>query len=765
MNRELPIYAYLEQRLRECGIDPDKNRRTVADLDGKVGNYPILSADEKRDAINITYTYITGDVIPYEDGNKIRDFARIRYREQKEYEDSTGKKSTMKYWQPSGTPIHIYFPPQIVELYKKTQKRGKGRPVKVKTLYIVEGELKSLAASNYLNLPFIGIGGIHNFKDSSGTQLNEELREAINTLKPENIVLLFDADCLYVKYDEKKNLAERPTSFYNAVIKFRELLKEFSVDFYFGHVQTKYLQVAKGLDDLLNLPDVKRDEVREDLERLSIGEKKYMSILFVDPGKNKNLMKYFAIDSASNFYDANAAVIGEKTFNYRGSFYNFDGEKLNSSLQSQIDRYIVVGNSFYKTRFELTKDGGESEIVDYEKTDKSRVLLDLKGDTKALYKIPLYDFFANYPDNTENYKRIMVAYMGGQKCTYFNKYQKVTHIPIEGSWKNIERFLRHIFSEKNTSGESLYEFGLDFIQRLFYSPFDKLPILVLASTERGTGKTTFAKFMNDIFQKNAITIGNTSFNPQFTTLYAEKLLICFDEDINGIDKREMQEYIKNLTTSDLLKLEAKGENAKMIDNNLHFIMTTNRETNFISIAEDENRFAVLRVSPFEKNDPLIREKCQKEIPYFLYFLKNREYKYPERKNRFYFDPKVYETETLLNVKERTASLLGKEFRVFMRDYFITHNLTECEMAAVDILAGVTDGSRIKTSKTEIMDYLKYDMKKKPAKTGRRYKMYRIAFDPISGTETTKSYSKVGVPYTFTRDEFFTTEELKEMQQQ
>lgn len=186
---------------------------------------------------------------------------------------------------------------------------------------------------------------------------------------------------------------------------------------------------------------------------------------------------------------------------------------------------------------------------------------------------------------------------------------------------------------------------------MFYNPKDKLPILVLASDGRYTGKTTFVKFMNDIFQQNAIIMGITGFNSYYTDHYADKLLLCTEEDISGKYKRCTLDYIKYLATSDSVKLEEKGEKPQMIDNNLHFVLTTDRKNKFIPIAQDEYRFAVLRVNPIEEIDPLIREKCQKEIPYFLYYLNNREYKYPERKSWIYFDPKVYETETLLNIKK------------------------------------------------------------------------------------------------------------------
>lgn len=70
-------------------------------------------------------------------------------------------------------------------------------------------------------------------------------------------------------------------------------------------------------------------------------------------------------------------------------------------------------------------------------------------------------------------------------------YTELNHDMEAGEWPNIEKFLLHIFQSKNTSGETMYEFGLDYIQLTYFNPTQRLPILCPVSRERNTGKSTF----------------------------------------------------------------------------------------------------------------------------------------------------------------------------------------------------------------------------------------------------------------------------------
>ena len=86
----------------------------------------------------------------------------------------------------------------------------------------------------------------------------------------------------------------------------------------------------------------------------------------------------------------------------------------------------------------------------------------------------------------------------------------------------IRSLVRHIFGEQ-------YELGMDYLQLLYLQPVQKLPILLLVSEERNTGKSTFLNFLKAVFQNNVTFNTNEDFRSQFNSDWAGKLLIVVDE--------------------------------------------------------------------------------------------------------------------------------------------------------------------------------------------------------------------------------------------
>lgn len=66
--------------------------------------------------------------------------------------------------------------------------------------------------------------------------------------------------------------------------------------------------------------------------------------------------------------------------------------------------------------------------------------------------------------------------------------------------------IEHIFGEQ-------YELGMDYLQLLYLQPVQKLPILLLVSEERNTGKSTFLNFLKALFQNN-VTFNTNEDYPQ-----------------------------------------------------------------------------------------------------------------------------------------------------------------------------------------------------------------------------------------------------------
>ncbi|MDR2840389.1 MAG: DUF5906 domain-containing protein, partial [Paludibacter sp.] len=582
------LQTYFLKRLTECGLDEKSNLRTVS-FEGRPQDIPIIDVDEKNDAIVIPYVQPDGEIEYYLDGKKERAFERLRYRVPRVFTDKEGKARAQKYSQPSGTEILSYLPPAIVKRYKA----GK----KIKTLYIVEGELKALTASVKLGIDIVGIGGINNYRNKENNKLEPFLISIIDRLKPDNIVLFFDADCLAIKYEQKKELTTRLKAFYGAVCTFSELVKPFECDVYFAHVAEKFIESAKGLDDLLNLPSIDSEDLKNELIGLAVGKPKYISVQPLRGGYADRLASYFHLKDVSDFYEHYKQEIQDNEFQYNGKSYYFDGSKIASSLYLEARQYLRIGCDYYKKIWKLNAHKNIEHQIPMQVLEKwniGEINRDFgKGNFSAL--IPKYDAFVNYPDNTDNYKRIIELEHNQIKSVYYNRYNKIVIQPAPGKWQTIEHLLKHIFSSNNTAGENLYQFGLDYLQLSFTTPKQRLPVLCCVSSERNTGKTKFLEFLKLIFGENMAILDNERFTGKFTSHFSDKLFVGLDEGFIPIEQKIMKERIKNFATGATLWCEGKGKESFELDNFAHLIMCSNDETNFMQIDDGENRFAVLKI--------------------------------------------------------------------------------------------------------------------------------------------------------------------------
>jgi phage/plasmid-associated DNA primase len=84
-----------------------------------------------------------------------------------------------------------------------------------------------------------------------------------------------------------------------------------------------------------------------------------------------------------------------------------------------------------------------------------------------------------------------------------------------------------------------------------------LPILLLVSEERNTGKSTFLNFLKAVFENNVTFNTNEDFRSQFNSDWAGKLLIMVDEVL--LNRREDSERLKNSKYHVLLKGRSKRQ--------------------------------------------------------------------------------------------------------------------------------------------------------------------------------------------------------------
>ena len=701
--------SYFEDRLKQLHITDKNNVYKTRDAEGRSINFHFFTETEKGD-ISINYIGIDGAVEEYETENrKIRRFSRIRLQ---------NPKGDMKYKQPEGTETLPFVTPEILKTYKKGEK--------VATLYIVEGEFKAFAMSNF-GLPTFGIGGIHNFKDKKKDNIHPYILEYCRKCQVNNIVLLFDADCLKVEWKEDKELTTRLKSFYSALNTFNEYLKPHNITLYFSHIVAD--SEDKGIDDVLYGGRADQKLVINELEGLLTGtnERKYILTYLISGTSPFQIQRIFGLDSAKTFYENNIKVLENKEFIYKGNpYYADENGKLAVSWKGQQKNYVRIGTEYYKKIVE--KAPNKQTEINIVRWSKENINQDFHNSKEFIKMIEKCDAFTNIPENDpEKYQQIIISEKDGITSRLYNRYSPVTHVPEEGSWRTINKLLHHIFDYKNVAGESLYDFALDYIQLLYTQPIKHLPILCLVSKERGTGKTTFLNLLRAIFVENMRILDSERLMSKFNGSWAGKLIVSVDESfINMDEKNGAGNKLKMIATNATIPCEGKGKDSTEVPNISKLILCSNDEYNFVKIDMEENRYCIIKVNPIEDTrDPHMFDKMVDEIPAFLYFLKNRQLYYPE-KSRLWFEESLFETEALNKIKERTESAAVKHIKDVIKEQFYMQETDTIKLSASVILNLVKEDYRFITRMT-VKEWLKDNGYKNGTATNFKYK-YNYADD-------------------------------------
>lgn len=350
-----------------------------------------------------------------------------------------------------------------------------------------------------------------------------------------------------------------------------------------------------------------------------------------------------------------------------------------------------------------------------------------------LANVPKYDGFCTVPDHV-NYRQVI--------DNFLNLYEPIGHQPKEGDFSHIQALLHHIFGEQ-------YELGVDYLQLLYLHPVQKLPILLLVSEERNTGKSTFLNFLKAMFRNNVTFNTNEDFRSQFNSDWAGKLIIVVDEVL--LNRREDSERLKNLSTTLSYKVEAKGKDRDEIAFFAKFVLCSNNERLPVIIDPGETRYWVRKIHHLENDDTHFLQKLIEEIPAFLYFLQHRTLT-TQNVSRMWFSPKQTETAALLKIIRCNKSKYEVEAAELIKEIMECMEIDSFSFCLNDLLI-LLNLSQVRIDKHWLRKIVTEDWKLAPAPNGLTYTTYLFAcnkerrFEPIR---------RVGRYYTITRkqlDEF------------
>ena len=388
------------------------------------------------------------------------------------------------------------------------------------------------------------------------------------------------------------------------------------------------------------------------------------------------------------------------------------------------EEYIRVGTSLYKLAHQPLANG--TTVLRRIPWSFGTIRQDYgKSHTPPIKK---YDGFCTMPSHTDYHKEI---------DGFYNLYEPITHVPVEGEFPDIIKLMRHIFGEQ-------FELGLDYMQLLYRQPTQKLPILLLVSEERNTGKTTFLNFLKAVFQDNTTFNTNEDFRSQFNADWAGKLLIVVDEVL--LCRREDSERLKNLSTAQTYKVEAKGKDRQEVNFFAKFVLCSNNELFPVIIDMGETRYWVRKVMRLDSDDTNFLQKLKEQIPAFLYYLQHRPLS-TTKESRMWFNPALIRTEALERIMQSNCNHTEIDIVELLRTIMESQNVDKISFIPQDLLP-LLSLNGVKVELWHIRKVVKELWRLKPAPNALSYTTYQYDYSKPSKYG---AINRVGRFYTVTKE--------------
>jgi len=656
------------------------------------------------------------------------------------------------------------IPVQLITRYSSGEK--------ITTLVITEGLLKAFVGGNF-GFDIIGIPGITVWKPKEQRKIFKWIEDIIVKCEVTNIVWLSDGDTMTITWEQDKNLSKRRSNFYSSVKLFKQLCGDYDVDLYFKHIRED--AKGKGIDDLL-LASKKSEikKIRKELLSTNVGDGEYFHSVNVSGNSYNKLKEYFKLDSVDSFYKQNEKIIGFKKFIWKGSTYEFDldKEKVIRLLDGDATPFIQVDGQIYRKGGRLTHDGRSeptiraiSNIAFFRKEFAWHD--EPKKKAEWVYRdIPYYHGFTTVPSHTDYQESFLSGDGNGNFLRYYNSYRQLGWNPVPGKFPFIHKMLVHTFGDEKMMYENRdgsikkeidqFELGYDYMQLLWMKPKQQLPILVLASKEKNTGKTKFLELCRAIFQTNVKTITLEDLIGNFNDYYVKSLLGQVEE--TKIEKHQLVEKLKALNTNQTGKHSAKFAAGDEANNYMKIQMTSNHPETLAKIDSDETRFWLRILKTIAKKDLItdMYERMIKEIPFFLYHLQNREM-VTEDDFRSYFSPQTIYTEALGKLKKKSKWKMEQNLEDFFKTQFPNSEQTVLKYDLTQLITAVNFSKT--PSRPDVKNVLHDRWSMQPTKYPAQYYIYEVDNGGVVGDAPRKFKNRY---YTFYVNDFYSFDEIFEL---
>jgi hypothetical protein len=456
-----------------------------------------------------------------------------------------------------------------------------------------------------------------------------------------------------------------------------------------------------------------------------------------------NRCKYIPLDEPPGYYRLQGEPVHDdladgmtyskfdllQVFKFGGNFHA-TSTYVSTLIMDKDWPYIMVANDMYK--MVRNKDEWGNTKIDLTPYKKETItLLETRSGLERTAQ-RFFESFCLLPDNKNH-----IAVDG----TSFNQYRPFQHKPKTGDINADDishtlGFFSHVFGDQLT-------LGLQYFKILYEKPTQMLPILVLVSKERHTGKSTLLDYLSMVFGGNFTQLTADDITGNFNAHYAYANIIGIDETI--VDKTHAVEKVKSLVTARRILVNDKFVKSYTLPFYGKILMTSNKVNDFMKVDSEEIRFWVRKLTKFGKVDPKFFTKLNEEIPAFLQYILTKV-EMPEYKSRMVFSAEQISNEYLHAVKEESKSSLCKDIEMRVEEFLLNNNHIESLQATVSDIKKTWYANDGRITLSYIRKVLKEELNLEPSQP----KYYN---QHLSGTIAGAYAGTTGRCYTFERKIF------------
>jgi hypothetical protein len=192
---------------------------------------------------------------------------------------------------------------------------------------------------------------------------------------------------------------------------------------------------------------------------------------------------------------------------------------------------------------------------------------------------------------------------------YYNLWRGFACKPIPGSWHKLKNHIHEIICAGN---ETLSEYLLSWMARLFQQPSLPGEVAIVLKGEEGTGKGILCRAVLDILGQHGLHITSSGHLVGRFNAHLRDCIALFADEAFFAGDRQHVGVLKALITEPSIAIEGKGRDVVVVKNRLHVMMSSN-EDRVVPAGRAARRYAVFEVSEARLNDFSYFKDIQAEL--------------------------------------------------------------------------------------------------------------------------------------------------------